>query len=75
MCGVCACCFRLGCLGVVRVMYSVMVHRLCLCVLCVLCVCVGVSFNVLVCGVGGSLLDVAWFVVVCVCRCLGLCVC
>ena len=31
------------------------------------CVCVGVSFNVLVCGVGGLLFGVVWFAVVCDC--------
>ena len=55
MCGVCACCFSLMCLGVVIVMYCAMVHSEWLCVLCVP---VGVSFNVLVCGVGGFLFDV-----------------
>ena len=60
------------CLGVVIVMYCVVVHNVWLCVLCVR---VGVSFNVLVCGVGGLLFDVVWFVVVCgfvvyVCVCL-----
>ena len=34
VCGVCACCVNLMCLGVVRVMYCVMVHKLCLCVVC-----------------------------------------
>ena len=34
----------------VLVMSCVVVYGLCL---CVVCVCVGVSFNVLVCGVGG----------------------
>ena len=29
-----------------------------------LCVCVGVSFNVIVCGVGGLLTDVVWSVIV-----------
>ena len=43
MCGVCACGFEFMCLRVVLVMFCVMVHG---------CVCVGVSFNVLVCGVG-----------------------
>ena len=38
-----------------------MVHGLCL---CVLCVCLGVSFNVLVCGAGGLMHDVVWFAVV-----------
>ena len=32
-----------------------------------LCACVGASFKVLVCGVGGLLFDVVWFVVVCGC--------
>ena len=64
MCGVCACCFSLMCLGVVIVMYCVMVQHVCLCVLCIR---VGVSFNVLVCGVGGLLFGVVWCVVVCVC--------
>ena len=62
MCGVCACCFSLMCLGVVLVMYCVMVHNVWLCVLCVR---VGVSFNVLVCDVGGSLFDVVWLAGVC----------
>ena len=31
------------------------------------CVCVGVSFNVTVCGVGGLLFGVVWFAVVCDC--------
>ena len=60
--GVCACCVSLMCLGVGLVMYCVMVHSLRLCVLCVR---VGVSFNVLVCGVGGLVFDVVWCVVVC----------
>ena len=34
------------------------------------CFVCGVSFNVLVCGVGGLLFDVVWFAVVCDC-----CVC
>ena len=62
LCGVCACCFNVMCLGVVLVMYCVIVHNVWLCVLCVR---VGVSFNVLVCDVGGSLFDVVWLVVVC----------
>ena len=62
MCGVCACGFSLMCLCVVLVMCCVMVHSL-----YVLCVCVGVSFNVLVCGVGGLLFGVVWFAVVCDC--------
>ena len=49
------------CLCVVLVMFCVMVHGLCL---FVLCVCVGVSFTVLVGGVGGLLFDVVLFVVV-----------
>ena len=57
-------CFGLKCLCVVLVMYCVMVHGLCL---CALCVCVGVSFNVLVCGVNGLMIDVVWFAVVCDC--------
>ena len=73
MCGVCACGFSLMCLCVVLVMYCVMVHGLCL---CVLCACVGVSFNVLVCGVGGLRFDVVRFVVVCdvVCNVCLMCV-
>ena len=67
MCGVRACGFSLMRLCVVLVMYCVMVHGLCL---CVLCVCVGASSNVLVCGVGGFLFDVVWFAVVCVCSCV-----
>ena len=63
MCCVCARCFSLMCLGVGLVMYCVMVHNVWLCVLCVR---VGVSFNVLVRGVGGLLFDVVWYVVVCV---------
>ena len=62
MCGVCACEFSLMCLCVVLVVCCVMVHGLCL---CVLCVCAGGSFHVLVCGVGGLLVDVVWFAVVC----------
>ena len=62
--GVCACGFSLMGVCVVLVMYCVMVHGLWLCVLCVR---VGVSFNVLVCGVGGLLFGVVWFTVVCVC--------
>ena len=50
VCGVCACWFSLMCLGVAIVRYCVMVQKLWLCVLCVR---VGVSFNVIVCGVGG----------------------
>ena len=67
MCGVCACGFSLMCLCVVLVMCCVMVHSL-----CVLCVCVGVSFNVLVCESGWSF-DGVWFVVV-VCDVLCVCV-
>ena len=63
MCGVCACCVSLVCLCGVIVVYCVMVHNVWLCVLCVR---VGVSFSVLVCGVGGLVFDVVWFVVVCV---------
>ena len=33
----------------------------------------GVSFNVIVCGVGGLLTDVVWSVIVC--ACCGLCLC
>ena len=65
MCGVCACGFGLMCLSVVCVMYCVMVHGLCL---CVSCVCVAVSFTVLVCGLGGFLVDV-------VCAVCSVCVC
>ena len=50
------------CLCVVLVVYCVMVHGLCL---CVLCVCEGVSFNVLVCGVGGLLFGAVWLTAVC----------
>ena len=59
------------CLGVGLVMYCAMVHNL---LLCVLCVRVGVSFKVLVCGVGGLLFGVVWYVVVCVCD-VYVCVC
>ena len=58
----CACELNFMCLCVVIVICRVMVHGLCL---CVLCVCAGVSFNVLVCGVGELLFDVVWFAVVC----------
>ena len=47
--------FSLMCLYDVRVMYCVMVHGVCL---CVLCICVRDSFNVRVCGVGWLLFDV-----------------
>ena len=66
----CACELNFMCLCVVIVMCCVMVHGLCL---CVLCVCAGVSFNVLVCGVGELLFDVVWFVVVCDCCLMCLC--
>ena len=55
-------CVSVLCLCGVLVMYCVMVHGLCL---YTLCVCVGGSFNVLVCGVCVLLFDVVWFAVVC----------
>ena len=64
MCGECACGFGLICLSVVCVMYCVMVHGL---GFCVSCVCVAVSFTVLVCGVGGVLVDVVWVLLLCAC--------
>ena len=70
LCGVCACCFSLMCLGVVIVMYCVMVQNVCLCVLRVR---VGVSLIVLVFGVGGLWFDVVWFVGVCVLLCMFVC--
>ena len=37
----------------------------CACVFCVCCL--GVSFDVLVCGAGGLMHDVVWYAVVCDC--------
>ena len=62
LCVVCVCVpFSLMCVCVVLVMRCVMVYGVCL---CGSCVCLGVLFNVLVCGVCGLAFDVAWFVVV-----------
>ena len=64
----CVACVRvvLMCLCVVLVMYCVVVPGVCV----FLCACVGVSFIVLVRGVGGLLSEVVWFAVVCVCLCV-----
>ena len=76
-----ACCFNIMYVCVAIGMYCVMVYGLWL---CVLRVCVGVSFNVLVCGVCVIMFEavwyvVVWFVAVCDLLCggvwFGLCVC